>query len=475
MQTLSHSIGGAAHRGPPALNQRNPSRLDEVVCELPAAGDDLVERAVDAAKRAQPALRDAGIEWRADLLDRCAQLLLARQSVLARLIARETGKTITDAGGEVARAARICRFFGGEALRIVGEQFESTRPGVRIEVSYEPVGLVAAVTPWNFPIAIPVWKIAPALAFGNTVVWKPSEHSSATASALMQVFIDAGLPAGAVNMLLGAGDTGAALAMASGIDAISFTGSGVSGMKVKTACAERFVRIQLELGGVNGHLILADADLPKAADTVVNAAYFAAGQRCTATSRIIAEDAIADAVIELIGHRVSGLKRGDPELADTQLGPLVSPRQKEAVLAGIDAMRKLGRPTPIASGDFSAADCFVEPVLFDQVQPDDPLCAAEIFGPVAGLIRVKDYEAGLAALSSSPFGLSAGLSTSSLKHAEHFKRAAPAGMVMINLPTAGVDYHAPFGGARVSSFGPREQGRAAREFFTASRTTYQSS
>lgn len=469
---LSHHIGGQARSAPAVLEQRNPARLDEIVARIPEAGADEVAEAVAAATAALPGL--SGVEARADALHGIGEALMARRSELGLLIARETGKTLADAQGEVMRAARLFRFFGGEALRVVGERYASVRPGVTVEVSYDPVGLVGAITPWNFPIAIPAWKIAPALAYGNAVIWKPSEHASAVAAALMEVISSAALPAGAVNMVLGASGAGQALCAAP-LDALSFTGSEATGRVVRQALSARGARCQAEMGGVNGLIVLADADLDAAADAVVNGAYFAAGQRCTATARIIVEREVRASLIARIGERMRGLRIGDPCDPATQVGPLVSPRQKSIVQAGIAAMAATGR-APVEAGRGAAAPaCFVDPVLFDAMSPDDPLAQEEVFGPVAGVMAVDGYDAALETLNSVRFGLCGGLFTRSLKHAEHFKRHARVGMTMINLPTAGVDYHAPFGGMKASSYGPREQGRSAREFFTVTRTAYQGS
>jgi acyl-CoA reductase-like NAD-dependent aldehyde dehydrogenase len=467
---ISPFIGGKPRGCEPTLEQRNPTDLDDVVTRLPESGASLVAEAAAAADAARGGL--GAIEARADALDRIGAALAAQSADLAALITRETGKTIGDATGEVLRASRLFRFFGGEALRIVGERFDSVRPGVSVEVTYEPVGVVGAITPWNFPIAIPAWKIAPALAFGNAVVWKPSEHATATADALMRIIADAGLPDGAVNLVPGAGATGAALVADAAIDAVSFTGSEATGRGVRIAAATRGGRVQAEMGGVNGLVVLADADLDLATETLVNGAFFAAGQRCTATARVVVEESVADALLERVKARVARLTVGDPADRATEVGPLVSAKQKAAVLAGVETMRSTGR-APVIEGRADAPACFVDPVLFDHVAVDDLIAREEIFGPVAGLIRVAGYDEALAAVNAVRFGLCAGICTTSLKHAEHFKRNARVGMVMVNLPTAGVDYHAPFGGLKASSYGAREQGRAAREFFTTTKTAYQ--
>jgi aldehyde dehydrogenase (NAD+) len=469
---LACHVAGRRRVLPPRLEQRNPADLDDVVARLPDVGSELVADATAAARAALGPLA-IGVEARADALDRIGVGLFEARDALAELIARETGKTLADAEGEVARAGRLFRFFGGEALRIVGERFASTRPGVTVEVGFDPVGVVGAITPWNFPAAIPAWKIAPALAYGNAVVWKPSEQASASAALLMDVIARAGLPDGAVNMILGAREAGVALVEAPGLDALSFTGSEATGRAVVAATAGRGLRAQAEMGGVNGLIVLADADLDAAADGAINSAFFAAGQRCTATSRIIVERAVAAALTERLVTRMAALRIGDPRDRATQIGPLVSPRQKGAVLEGIAAMKAKGRRTLGGGRGEAAPACFVDPVLFAEVEPSDLLMREEVFGPVAGLMVVDSYEAALDALNAPRFGLCGGLYTRSLARAEHFKRHARVGMTMINLPTAGVDYHAPFGGVKASSFGAREQGRAARTFYSVTRTAYQ--
>ncbi|SMF60825.1 aldehyde dehydrogenase family protein [Allosphingosinicella indica] len=470
--TLAHHIAGNRREGAAAFAQDNPARADDLHVEGPEADAALVAEVVDAARQAVEALAAAGIEARADALARIGRTLGAEADRIALLIARETGKTLGDSKGEVMRAARLFDFFAGETLRNAGERFASTRPGAIVEVDHVPVGVVAAITPWNFPIAIPAWKIAPALAYGNAVLWKPSEIASATADALMAVIAGAGLPDGSVNMLLGMGDAGRAIVEADGVDAVSFTGSVATGARVRAAAAERGARVQLEMGGVNGLIVMADADLDNAVDCAVNGAFFAAGQRCTATSRMIVGDAIADRFIDAVRERVAALKIGDPTDAATQVGPLAAPHQKETIARQVAAVEASGAK-PVFGGSGAAMEqCFYAPTLFDCAAPEGTLGQEEIFGPVAGVFRVSGFDEAMTVLNGNRFGLSAGICTRSLLHAEEFKRRARAGMKMVNLPTAGVDYHAPFGGVADSSYGPREQGRAARAFYTNMTTSY---
>lgn len=470
---LTHHIAGSAISGIAAFEQRNPAAPDDLHIIGPEADAAQAAEAVAAARAAVAAIAVAGIEKRADSLAAIGRALVHDADRLALLIARETGKTLGDSRGEVMRAARIFDFFAGETLRNAGERFASTRPGMTVEVDYAPVGVVAAITPWNFPIAIPAWKIAPALAFGNALVWKPSELSSATAGALMDIIAASGLPTGSVNMLLGAGNAGRAVVEADGIDAISFTGSVATGTAIRNEAARRGIRIQAEMGGVNGLIVLADADLDNAADCVVNGAFFAAGQRCTATSRVIVDNAIADPLIDAVRARVDVLRIGDPRDPATVVGPLAAPRQKATIARQVADIEGTGLSALFGGSGRAMDECFYAPTLFDHVPAGHALGQEEIFGPVAGVFRVDGFDAAIAALNGNRFGLSAGICTRSLRHAEAFKREARAGMLMVNAPTAGVDYHAPFGGMGASSYGAREQGRAARTFYTTIKTSYQ--
>ena len=471
--TLHHYVDGATIAAPISFEHRNPADPADLCVAFPQADAALIDTAIGAAGRACDAMRQRGIEQRADALAAIGRGIVAAVDTLAVLIARETGKVLGDARGEVIRAARIFDFFAGETLRNVGERFASTRPGVTVEVDFAPVGVIGIITPWNFPIAIPAWKIAPAIAFGNAVVWKPSELSSATAAALMAIIARSGLPAGAVNLVLGAGDTGAALTGNAALDAISFTGSERTGGAVRRAATTLGIRVQTEMGGVNGLIVLADADIDNAVECVVNGAFYAAGQRCTATSRVIAEDAIADQLIVRIVERMKALPMGDPRAPGMVIGPLASMGQKERIADQVRAIEALGLAPIMGGSGLHAPHAFFHPTLFVDAPIDSSLTHEEIFGPVAAIFRVSGFDAAIGALNANRFGLSAGICTRSLAHAEAFKQRARAGMLMINQPTAGVDYHAPFGGMAASSYGPREQGRLARQFYTNVKTVYQ--
>ncbi|MDB5738355.1 MAG: aldehyde dehydrogenase [Sphingomonas bacterium] len=470
---LRHLIDGQEIAGTATVLHHNPADPADLRIELPEADDALIRTANAAAAEACAEMLKHGIEQRADALAAISRNIVAESEALAILIARETGKVLGDAKGEVMRAARIFDFFAGETLRNVGERFASTRPGVTVEVEHGPVGVIGIITPWNFPIAIPAWKIAPAIAFGNAIVWKPSEISSAVAAALMAIIARSSLPAGAVNLVLGAGATGAALVQSEGLDAISFTGSERTGGAVRRVAMDKGIRVQTEMGGVNGLIVLADADLGNAIECVINGAFYGAGQRCTATSRIIVEEAIADRLAAGIIERMKTLPMGDPRTAGTLIGPLASMKQKELIAAQVRAVEALGLQPAVGGSAVDARHAFFPPTLFLDAPIDSPLTHEEIFGPVAALFRVPDFDAAIDALNANRFGLSAGLCTRSLARAEQFKVRARAGMLMINQPTAGVDYHAPFGGTAASSYGPREQGRMARQFYTNVKTSYQ--
>jgi alpha-ketoglutaric semialdehyde dehydrogenase len=375
------------------------------------------------------------------------------------------------------RAGQIFGFFAGEALRLAGDILASVRPGVGVEVTREPVGVVGLITPWNFPAAIPAWKIAPALCYGNAVVIKPADLVPATAHALGEIIAKSGLPAGVFNLVMGRGSVvGEALLASKDVDAISFTGSVSTGRKIAEACvaSHPMKKMQLEMGGKNPMVILDDADLKTAVETSANGAFFSTGQRCTASSRIIVTDKIHDAFVAAMVERMKGLVVDDALKAGTHIGPVVDQSQLDQDLSYIDIGRKEGA-TLAFGGELVNRDApgfYLSPALFTGVDNAMRIAREEIFGPVAAVVRVKDYEAALAAANDTEFGLSAGICTTSLRHATHFKRNVEAGMVMVNLPTAGVDYHVPFGGRKGSSYGPREQGRYAAEFYTTVKTSY---
>ncbi|MBT2134943.1 aldehyde dehydrogenase family protein [Croceibacterium sp. LX-88] len=476
MSTLSlgHFIGGEWTGADDALESLNPSNTGDVVARFPNGGAADVDRAVAAASAAFPGWASASPEVRADLLDKIAATIFARANELGELLAREEGKTRAEGIGETLRAARIFRYFAGEALRRHGQTLESTRPGLDVATYREALGVVGLITPWNFPIAIPAWKAAPALAFGNTVVLKPANITPAVASALTEIIHECGAPAGVFNLVLGRGDVGRAITDHKDIAAVSFTGSQFVGAQVGAAAMARQARVQMEMGGKNPLVVLADADLDKAVAIAADGGFFQTGQRCTASSRVIVEDAIHDRFVAALAERAKAIKVG-PALAEgTQVGPASSEAQFEQNLNYIGiATGEGGRLA--AGGDKVAAETpgyFLQPTLIADTAPEMRINNEEVFGPVVSTVRVKNYEEALEVANRGDFGLSAGIVSNNAKHIRDFRKNIRAGMVMVNLPTAGVDYHVPFGGTRGSSYGPREQGFAAVEFYTQVKTVY---
>ena len=471
---LSHWIGGEKVRGALAGESLNPSDTREVVARTPKGGAAEVDQAVQAARAAFPGWADASPEVRFDVLDRAGSLLMERAPQIGRLLSREEGKTLPEGIGETMRAARIFKYFAGEALRVHGQNLSSTRPGVEIQTYRQPVGVFGLITPWNFPIAIPAWKIAPAIAFGNTVVIKPAGPTPATAEALIAILHEAGLPKGVVNMVIGDGDVGRAIVAHPDVDGISFTGSQGVGAGVAEGAMKRQARVQLEMGGKNPLIVLDDADLDRAVAIALDGSFFATGQRCTASSRLIVQDGIHDRFVALLAEKVAALRVGDALDPNTQMGPAVTEAQREVSYNSID-IAKGGGGRVVTGGERLTLDkpgWYVQPTLIVDTLPDARINTEEVFGPVASTIRVASYEEALAVANGVEFGLSAGIVTQSLKYARDFQRNVRAGMTMVNLPTAGVDYHVPFGGTKKSSYGPREQGFGAVDFYTQIKTSY---
>jgi acyl-CoA reductase-like NAD-dependent aldehyde dehydrogenase len=473
-QTLRHFIGGERISGAALRDSENPSDTRDIVARYPQAASAEVDAAVTAARKAFPAWADASPEVRSDYLDKIGSLILQRREEIGRLLSREEGKTAPEGIGEVTRAGRIFKYFAGEALRLHGQNLASTRAGVDVMTSREPLGVFGLITPWNFPIAIPAWKSAPALAFGNTVVIKPASPTPATASALAEIIYEAGVPAGVFNMVFGDAETGNAIVRHPLIEGISFTGSQRTGAKVGAAAMERQARVQLEMGGKNPLVVLDDADLERALMCALDGAFFATGQRCTASSRLIVTEGIYDRFVAGLASKAAALRVGDALDPATQMGPIVNETQMNTTLSYVEIAKREGGRI-LTGGDRLSLDkpgWYVRPAVISDTTQSMRVNAEEIFGPVASVIRVRNYDEALGTANSGEFGLSAGIVTTSLKYARHFQRAARAGMVMVNLPTAGVDYHVPFGGSRKSSYGAREQGFAAVEFYTQTKTTY---
>ncbi|ABM36912.1 aldehyde dehydrogenase family protein [Polaromonas naphthalenivorans] len=474
-QKHDNLIGGQWLAGSNYTPNLNPSNLGDVIGEYTQASAEQLDAAVQAARAAFPAWSTSGIQARADALDKIGTEILARREELGTLLSREEGKTRPEGIGEATRAGNIFKFFAGECLRLTGEVVPSVRPGIGVEITREPVGVVGIITPWNFPIAIPAWKIAPALAYGNCVVMKPADLVPGCAWALAEIISRSGIPAGVFNLVMGRGSViGDPLVNHPGVDAISFTGSQGVGARIAQQCAVTLKKIQLEMGGKNPQVILDDADVAQAVELSVQSAFFSTGQRCTASSRLIVTEGIYPKFVEAMKVRMAGLKVGDALAAGTDIGPVSSLSQLEQDLSYVDIGQAEGAVL-LAGGErlkLPTDGFFMAPALLTDTTAGMRINREEVFGPVASIIRVKGYEEALFEANNTPFGLAAGIATTSLKHATHFKRHSQAGMVMVNLPTAGVDYHVPFGGRKGSSYGSREQGRYAQEFFTIVKTAY---
>ena len=475
MDVHKNLIAGEWVGGDDINENRNPANTDEIVGVYARAGREDAARAIAAAREAFPAWSQTGPQQRHDLLRAVSDRIAGRRDELGELLAREEGKTLAEAKGEVMRASQVFGFFAGECLRQSGELLDSVRPGVEVMVQREALGVVGIITPWNFPIAIPAWKIAPALAFGNCVVFKPADLTPGCAWAIVEILHECGAPKGVINLVMGRGaEVGAELLESAEVDAISFTGSVDTGRAVAEACARGMKKAQLEMGGKNPLVVLDDADLDIAVECALNGAFYSTGQRCTASSRLIVEAGIHDRFVEALAERLRALKVGDPLDAATQIGPVVDERQMAQNRRYLDIGREEGARL-VCGGEaleLATPGHFMSPALFADTHNGMRICREEIFGPVATVIKVADYHEALTVANDTEFGLSAGICTQSLARATHFRRHAEAGMVMVNLPTAGVDYHTPFGGRKGSSYGPREQGRYAREFYTTVKTSY---
>lgn len=465
-------VDAAAH-----FTNINPSDTEDVIGQYARASAGDAEQAVMAAREAFPAWASAAPQLRHDILSRAAQEIQARRDELGTMLSREEGKTRPEGIGEVLRAAQALDYMAGEALRMAGEHLSGLNGDVKAEVSREPLGVVGIIAPWNFPMAIPAWKIGAALAYGNCVVFKPAELVPASAWALTDILQRAGLPAGVLNLVMGSGrEIGAVLSQHPEVDAISFTGSVPTGRTIAAACvaSPRMKRMQLEMGGKNPFVILDDADINVAVECALNGAFYSAGQRCTASSRLIVQEGIHGRFVDALVARLQAFRVGHALEADSDIGPVVDARQLETDMSYIQLGQsegatlrfggeRLARPTP---------GYYLQPALLTDADNAMRVCQEEIFGPVATVIPVKDYDTALQVANDTPFGLASGICTSSLKYAEHFKRHSQAGIVKVNQSTSGLDYHLPFGGRKASSYGPREQGHYAMEMFTVIKTSY---
>src|SRR6266478_4462327 len=457
------------------IEVRNPADQDEVIGKGYLASARDAEAALAAASEALPAWSRMPAPKRGEIVERAADLLRSEQDEVARLLTREEGKTVAEAKGEIYRAYNVMNYTAGQSRRTGGIIIPSELPKNFAYTTRQPLGVVSLITPWNFPICIPAWKIAPALVAGNTVVFKPSSTTPLTAARLVEIFERAGVPPGVLNLLMGSSsDVGDLLTRDPRVRGISFTGSTENGTQIYTACAARGVKAQCEMGGKNPVLVLEDADLNLAVDGIISGAFGSTGQRCTATSRAILQESIADQVIARMVERISNWKLGNGLEPDVQMGPLVSAQQLKTVEQYIEIGKREGaklviggsRPPRLPRG------FFIEPTIFDAVRPDHRIAREEIFGPVLSVVRAKDYEQAVEFANTSEYGLTASIYTNDAGHIFDFCERIEAGMVHVNSPTVGGEAQIPFGGMKSSGVGEREQGPTALDFYSDVKVVY---
>ena len=474
LETRNH-IAGRWQEGASTIENRNPSDITDVIGHFAQASTAQLDEAIAAARVAQPRWWAVGIQKRHDVLMAIGTELMARATEIGTLLAREEGKTLAEGKGEVYRAGQFFTYYAAETLRVIGDHSQSVRPGIEIDVRREPVGVVAIISPWNFPVATPSWKIAPALAFGNAVVWKPANLTPASAVALTEIITRQDIPAGLFNLVAGPGrDVGQRLVEHRGIDAISFTGSVPVGRGIAAAAVANMTKVQMEMGSKNPMLIMEDCDLDLAVTHSAGAAFGGTGQKCTAASRLIVHSAIHDAFVERLVAAANAFKVGHALEDGVQIGPVVSAEQLAQNLAYVEKGRAEGAELLCGGARLERATTgfFMAPTVFAGTRNDMAINREEMFAPITCVIKVDSYAEALATANDSEFGLTAGIMTRSLARASHFRANMQAGCVMVNLPTAGTDYHVPFGGRGASSFGPREQGSYAAEFYTTVKTAY---
>jgi aldehyde dehydrogenase (NAD+) len=472
--TLASVVGGRRRDGDEVAADINPAAPAEQVATVSLAGREVAADAVEAAAGAFVRWRETPPPERGDVLRRAADLVEERADAIGRDLAREEGKTLPEAIGETRRAAAILRYYAGQTLEPDGETYPSHSTVTFLYARREPVGVVTAITPWNFPIAIPAWKIAPALAFGNTVAWKPAEIVPLTSTHLATALVDAGLPDGVLNLVLGRGSViGDTVVADERVDAVTFTGSNAVGLAIQRKAIESGKKVQLELGGKNPAVVLADADLELAAEQVARGAFLSAGQKCTATSRVIVEQPVLDELGERLAELARSWPVGDPLDEATKIGPLSSQTQLETVSGYLElAQRESARVLAGGERRDNGGGYFVAPTVLADLPASSRVVREEIFGPVAALLPADSYEQAVALANDTPFGLTAALFTNDLEKALRFARDARAGVVKVNQESAGLEFQAPFGGMRASSSGSREQGKVARDFFTQWKTVY---
>lgn len=471
----SNLIAGEWCGSDDVVRSLNPSDTSDVIGEFAQATLAQLDATLEAARRAQVLWAGEGLEKRAQVLDAIGRELMSRSQEIGRLVSREEGKPLGEGVGEVYRAGQFFTYYAGEVLRQIGDFVQSVRQGVEIDVRRQPVGVVAIVSPWNFPIATASWKIAPALAFGNAVVWKPANLTPACAHALSEIIAKQPIPPGLFSLVMGAGHTiGQSLVEEPRVKAVSFTGSVEVGHAVAAAAVKNFTRIQLEMGSKNALVVMDDADLDLAADLAVNGAFGGTGQKCTASSRLVIHEAVHDAFVEKLVARTKSLRVGHALEEGTQMGPVVSASQLASNLDYVGVAQGEGAELLYGGNriERKTEGYFMEPTIFGGTSVGMRVNQEEMFGPITCILKVADFDEATEVANGTPFGLTAGIVTRSLARARAFQERSRSGCVMVNLPTAGTDYHVPFGGTGQSSYGPREQGRYAVDFYTVVKTSY---
>lgn len=455
----------------------NPANIKEIIGTTQLASREEARQAVEAAYNAFKRWKNTTAPARGRIIARAARLMEDNKEELAQVLTREEGKTIAEARGELTRAINVVEFCAGESRRMTGETIPSELPSNFAYTIKEPHGVVACITPWNFPIAIPAWKIAPALVAGNTVVFKPATITPGTAVRLTEIFNEAGLPAGVLNLVLGSGsEAGDEIVNHPAVRAISFTGSTETGLKLYEQVARRGVKVQAEMGGKNPVVVLEDCDMDLAVESTAQGAFGSTGQRCTATSRAVVVDKIADEFVEKIVQRAKSFRLGAGDDPNTDIGPSVDESQFNTVLKYIDIGREDGAALLCggkrATGDGLDKGLFVEPAVFDHVTPDMRIAREEIFGPVLSVLRVKDLDHAMTVANDSEYGLSSSIFTNDANSIYRFVDEIETGMTHINSPTTGGEAHIPFGGTKATGIGAREQGSTSLDFYTELKVVY---
>ena len=476
MQKLNcNFIAGEWLEGISTVENRNPSDLTDLVGVFAQASLDQLEATLDQAHRAQAEWAAYGIERKQAVLMAIGNELMERAEELGTLLSREEGKPLAEGKGEVYRAGQFFTYYAAECLRQLGENADSVRPGVEIDVRREAVGVVAVISPWNFPTATASWKIAPALCYGNAVVWKPANITPASAVALTEIIARQDIPKGLFSLVMGSGrEIGQHLVESSKINAISFTGSVPVGRGILSAAVQNFTKVQMEMGSKNALAVMDDADLDLAVNLALGGAFGGTGQKCTASSRLVVHEAVHDAFVEKLVAATQAMKVGHALEQGTQMGPVVSKEQLSENLAYVDLGKSEGAELACGGAQLEMPHegFYMSPGVFLNTTNTMRINREEMFAPLTSVIKVGSYDEALATVNDTNFGLTSGIVTRSLARATDFRRNAKTGVVTVNLPTAGTDYHVPFGGRGDSSYGPREQGKAAAEFYTTVKTAY---